>query len=131
MDFSQASIRLSGVTKTFGPITALDRVSLEIRRGGFMTLLGPSGCGKTTLLRLIAGVNEPDAGDIWIDGRRVNGSPPFKRDTPLVFQEYALFPHMTVYENVSYGLKLAGLKKPMIRQKVGEMLATFNLEGLE
>ena len=96
-----------------------------------MTLLGPSGCGKTTLMRQLAGFSEPESGDVLVDGKRMNGLPPFKRNTPLVFQEYALFPHMTVYENISYGLKLNKTPKEEMDRRVQEMLKMFNLVGLE
>ena len=92
MNAEETMIKIVNVTKAFGSFTAIDRVSLDIPRGGFTTLLGPSGCGKTTLLRLIAGFYQPDSGDIFIDGVRVNGVPAFRRNTPLVFQDYALFP---------------------------------------
>lgn len=128
---SDAIIRLQNVSKSFGTFKAVDNVSLNVPRGSFTTLLGPSGCGKTTLMRLIAGFYEVDHGDIYIDGKRVNGVPPYKRNTPLVFQEYALFPHMKVYENISYGLKLKGLSKTEINKKVDEMLHMFSLKGME
>lgn len=124
-------IEFRDVVKKFGSFTALDHVSLQIPRGAFVTLLGPSGCGKTTLMRQLAGFSEPDQGDVFVDGKRMNGLPPFKRNTPLVFQEYALFPHMTVYENISYGLKLKKTPKEEIAQKVQTMLEMFNLVGLE
>ena len=104
-------IEFKNVVKQFGNFTALDHVSLEIPKGAFVTLLGPSGCGKTTLMRQLAGFSEPESGDVLVDGKRMNGLPPFKRNTPLVFQEYALFPHMTVYENISFGLK--NIKEPL------------------
>jgi ABC-type nitrate/sulfonate/bicarbonate transport system ATPase subunit len=110
---------------------ALDHVSLQIPKGDFVTLLGPSGCGKTTLMRQVAGFSEPDEGDVLINGRRMNGMPPYKRNTPLVFQEYALFPHMTVWENISYGLRLRKLPREEVDRKVGQMLEMFNLVGLE
>ncbi|MFD2333534.1 ABC transporter ATP-binding protein [Cohnella sp. GCM10020058] len=126
----QPHIRIAGVSKSFGAYAALRDVSLDIPEGSFTTLLGPSGCGKTTLLRLIAGFDEPDSGDIAIGGVRMNGLPPFKRRTPLVFQEYALFPHMTVAENIAYGLKLQKDSRADIRRKIGEMLDMFGLKGL-
>lgn len=126
-----AYIEFKNVVKRFGDFTALDHVSLEIPKGSFVTLLGPSGCGKTTLMRQLAGFSEPEEGDVLIDGRRMNGLPPFKRNTPLVFQEYALFPHMTVYENISYGLKLTKTPKEEMGRRVSEMLEMFNLTGLE
>ncbi|WP_258359232.1 ABC transporter ATP-binding protein [Moorella sulfitireducens] len=131
MNPNDAIIRIQNVTKWFGSIKAVDNVSLNVPRGSFTTLLGPSGCGKTTLMRLIAGFYEADGGDIYIDCKRVNGVPPYKRNTPLVFQEYALFPHMTIFENISYGLKLKGLSKTEIKEKVDEMLQMFSLQGME
>ena len=126
-----AYIEFKDVVKRFGDFTALDHVSLEIPKGSFVTLLGPSGCGKTTLMRQLAGFSEPEEGDVLVDGKRMNGLPPFKRNTPLVFQEYALFPHMTVYENISYGLKLTKTPKEEMDRRVNEMLEMFNLVGLE
>lgn len=126
-----AYIEFKQVVKRFGDFTALDHVSLEIPKGAFVTLLGPSGCGKTTLMRQLAGFSEPEEGDILVNGKRMNGLPPFKRNTPLVFQEYALFPHMTVYENISYGLKLAKTPKEEMDRRVAQMLEMFNLVGLE
>ena len=124
-------IEFKNVVKRFGDFTALDHVSLNIPKGAFVTLLGPSGCGKTTLMRQLAGFSEPEEGDVLVDGRRMNGLPPFKRSTPLVFQEYALFPHMTVYENISYGLKLNKTPKEEMDRRVAEMLKLFNLVVLE
>ena len=126
-----AYIEFNNVTKKFGDYYALNNVSLNIQQGAFVTLLGPSGCGKTTLLRLLAGFSDPDAGDILINGKRMNGLPPNKRNTPLVFQDYALFPHMTIFENISYGLRLQKVEKKEREAKVGEMLKMLNLEGLE
>lgn len=127
----QTAVGLHNVSKRFNGIPVLENVTIEMQKGKFITLLGPSGCGKTTLLRLIAGFYEPDAGEIRIEGKKVNDLPPSKRDTPLVFQDYALFPHMTVAENVSYGLRIAKTGRDEIQRKVGEMLRVFNLEGLE
>lgn len=124
-------IEFKNIVKKFDDFVALDHVSLNIPKGAFVTLLGPSGCGKTTLMRQLAGFSEPEEGDILVSGKRMNGLPPFKRNTPLVFQEYALFPHMTVYENISYGLKLKRTPKKQMDKKVGEMLEMFNLTGLE
>ena len=126
-----AYIEFKNVVKRFDNFVALDHVSLQIPKGAFVTLLGPSGCGKTTLMRQLAGFSEPEEGDVLVDGRRMNGLPPFKRNTPLVFQEYALFPHMTVYENISYGLKLKKASKEEMDRRVEEMLEMFNLKGLE
>ena len=126
-----AYIEFRNVVKKFDDFVALDHVSLQIPKGAFVTLLGPSGCGKTTLMRQLAGFSEPEEGDVLVNGKRMNGLPPFKRNTPLVFQEYALFPHMTVYENISYGLKLKKATKEEKDRKVAEMLEMFNLQGLE
>ena len=123
-----AYIEFRNVVKKFDDFVALDHVSLQIPKGAFVTLLGPSGCGKTTLMRQLAGFSEPEEGDVLVDGKRMNGLPPFKRNTPLVFQEYALFPHMTVYENISYGLKLKKAPKEEKDRKVAEMLEMFNLQ---
>ncbi|SPF49162.1 Spermidine/putrescine import ATP-binding protein PotA [Candidatus Desulfosporosinus infrequens] len=124
-------ITIDKVTKSFGEFKALDSVSLDIPIGSFTTLLGPSGCGKTTLLRLIAGFYEADQGNILLEGQRVNGIPPYKRYTPLVFQEYALFPHMTVAENITYGLKFNKTPKEDIPKKLQEMLQIFELQNLD
>lgn len=124
-------IEFKNVVKRFDDFVALDHVSLQIPKGSFVTLLGPSGCGKTTLMRQLAGFSEPEEGDVLVNGKRMNGLPPFKRNTPLVFQEYALFPHMTVYENISYGLKLNKTPKEEMDKRVAEMLEMFNLVGLE
>ena len=102
-------IRLDGVTKRFGPVLAVDEARLDVHRGEIVALLGPSGCGKTTLLRAIAGFEQPDAGSVEIDGRRVCGNgtrvPPEARQVGMVFQDYALFPHLTVAENIGFGLR--------------------------
>jgi ABC-type Fe3+/spermidine/putrescine transport system ATPase subunit len=131
MKSEEITINIKNVTKAFGDFKAIDNVSLEIPKGSFTTLLGPSGCGKTTLMRLIAGFYEPDGGNIYIEGKKVNGLPAYKRNTPLVFQEYALFPHMTVFENISYGLKLRKESRTEIEKKVASMLEMFNLSGME
>jgi ABC-type Fe3+/spermidine/putrescine transport system ATPase subunit len=123
-------LRLEGLTRRFGTLAAVDGVSLEIPRGAFATLLGPSGCGKTTLLRLIAGFHEPDSGAIYLDGRRIDGVPAHQRGTGMVFQDYALFPHMRVFDNVAYGLRLARLPRPEVGQRVGKMLEFVGLSGL-
>ena len=102
-------VRLEGVTKQFGDLTAVDDVDLSVEQGKFLTLLGPSGCGKTTTLRCIAGFETPTSGDVYIEDRRVNELQPFERDTAMVFQSYALFPHMTVGENVAFGLHMQGV----------------------
>jgi putative spermidine/putrescine transport system ATP-binding protein/spermidine/putrescine transport system ATP-binding protein len=128
---TDAALKLDGVTKRFGKITALDDVSLLVGRGELMTLLGPSGCGKTTLLHLVAGFLMPDAGEIVIDGRRVTEVPTYRRETGVMFQNYALFPHMTVAANVGYGLRMRRIAKPEIERRVADALALVKLEGLE
>jgi iron(III) transport system ATP-binding protein len=119
------------ISKRFGPIRAVDDVSLTIEEGEFFTLLGPSGCGKTTLLRLVAGFYEPDAGEIRFGDRRVNEVPPHKRETGMVFQNYALFPHLSVFENVAYGLKARKVPQAEIRRRIGAILEGVQLAGLE
>jgi ABC-type Fe3+/spermidine/putrescine transport system ATPase subunit len=125
------SVEIREVTKSFGAVAAVDGVSLEIGRGEFFALLGPSGCGKTTLLRLIGGLEAPDAGTIRIDGADVTGVPPHRRPVNMVFQQYALFPHLTVAENVAFGLRYKGLPKSAWGAKTGEALALVRLTGLE
>jgi spermidine/putrescine transport system ATP-binding protein len=122
---------LRGVTKRFGDFTAVEDVDLEVRPGEFLALLGPSGCGKTTTLRMIAGFEEPTEGAIEIGGRAANGVPPNKRDVNTVFQQYALFPHMTVLDNVSYGLKQRKVGKEERRRKASEALELVRLTGRE
>ena len=107
----ELSVGLRGVTTAFDGVVAVDDVDLDVRDGEFLSLLGPSGCGKTTTLRLIAGFERPDAGEIFIGGEDVAGLPPYKRDVNTVFQSYALFPHLNVLDNVGYGLKQRGLRK--------------------
>ena len=125
------AVRLDAVTKRFGRTTALDDVSLLVRGGELMTLLGPSGCGKTTLLNLVAGFLTPDNGEIAIDGRRVTDLPAYRREIGIMFQNYALFPHMSVAANVGYGLRMRRLAGPEIARRVAEALALVKLEGLE
>jgi ABC-type Fe3+/spermidine/putrescine transport system ATPase subunit len=126
-----AVVRLDGVTKRFGEVTALHAVSLEVRRGELMTLLGPSGCGKTTLLNLVAGFFVPDAGEIAIDGARVTDLPTWRREIGMTFQNYALFPHMTLASNVGYGLRARRLAKVEIDRRVAAALDLVKLTGLE
>jgi len=124
-------IRIEGITKRFGEVVAVDFVSLSILEGEFFALLGPSGCGKTTILRMLAGFETPDSGTITLDGRDLVGVPPYRRPVNLMFQSYALFPHMRVYDNVAYGLRMERVAEPEIRQRVGEALALVRLEGYE
>ncbi|MFB4281159.1 MULTISPECIES: ABC transporter ATP-binding protein [unclassified Nonomuraea] len=122
-------LKIDGVSRRFGDVTALDNVSLEIGQGEFFALLGPSGCGKTTLLRIIAGFETPDAGAVSLDGDDLLSRPPNRRPISLMFQSYALFPHMTVAKNVAYGLEREGLPKGEVRQRVGEVLETVGLSA--
>ncbi len=124
-------VELTDVTKRHGATVAVDRLSLHIRRGEFFSLLGPSGSGKTTTLRLLAGFDEPDQGDVRIDGRSMAGVPPQQRPVNTVFQHYALFPHMTVADNVAFGLEMRGLPRATIRQRVDDTLALVKLTGKE
>src|SRR3981189_2311063 len=110
-------VRIEGVTKRFGAITAVDSVDLAIERGELFALLGSSGCGKTTLLRMLAGFETPDAGRLVLDGARAGGSKPHRRALNMMFQSYALFPHMTVEENVTYGLRMDRVKKVAARAR--------------
>ena len=123
-------VELVRVTKRFGPVAAVDGIELEVHAGEFLSLLGPSGCGKTTTLRLIAGFEQPDAGEVRIGGNDVSRVPPYKRDVNTVFQSYALFPHLSVLDNVAYGLKQRGLRKAERHARATEMLALVRLEGL-
>jgi ABC-type Fe3+/spermidine/putrescine transport system ATPase subunit len=127
---SDAHLRLTGVTKRFGDAAAVDDVTFAVPRGSFATLLGPSGCGKTTTLRMIAGFYDPDAGDIELGGRRINNLPAHKRGAAMVFQDYALFPHMSVFNNVAYGLRLAKQSKAEIERRVNDTLKFVGLVGL-
>jgi spermidine/putrescine ABC transporter ATP-binding subunit len=125
------AVELDGVTRRFGEVTALDKISLCVRRGELMTLLGPSGCGKTTLLNLVAGFLMPDNGEIAIDGQRVTDIPTHRREIGIMFQNYALFPHMSVAANVGYGLRMRRIAKPEIARRVVDALALVKLQGLE
>ena len=123
-------IRLEGVAKRFGQTAAVDDVSLEVNEGEFFALLGPSGCGKTTLLRLLAGFETPSAGRILIDGEDVGSTPPNRRPVNMVFQSYAVFPHMSVADNVGYGLRMDRVPEADLRRRVDEALALVQLEDL-
>jgi len=126
----QPLLRIEGVSKRFGAFTAVDRLSLDIYQGEFFALLGPSGCGKTTLLRLIAGFEQAGAGRIVLDGVDLAAVPPHRRPVNMMFQSYALFPHLSVAANVAFGLKQEGLPKAQIAERVADMLALVKLEDL-
>jgi ABC-type Fe3+/spermidine/putrescine transport system ATPase subunit len=125
------AIALEGVSKGFGKIAAVRNVSLAIADGEFFSLLGPSGCGKTTSLRMIAGFEDPDEGRIVLQGEDVTRVRPNRRPVNMVFQHYALFPHMSIYDNVSYGLKVKRVPRSEHAGRVREMLRVVELEGLE
>src|SRR6266566_287470 len=125
------AVHFDAVTKRFGDVVALNEVSLAIGRGEFMTLLGPSGCGKTTLLMLAAGFLGPDGGSIAIHGKCVNDVPTYKREIGMMFQNYALFPHMSIADNVGYGLRMRGIAKPDLKRRVAEALSLVRLTGVE
>jgi putrescine transport system ATP-binding protein len=124
-------LRIEAVVKKFGGFRAVDRLSLDIRAGEFFALLGPSGCGKTTLLRMLAGFETPDEGRILLDGRDIARVLPHQRPVNMMFQNYALFPHLTVRDNIAFGLKRAGMARPDIDARVAELVALLKLEGLE
>jgi ABC-type Fe3+/spermidine/putrescine transport system ATPase subunit len=121
-------IEFKGVHKSYGSLEALKGVSISIRRGELLTLLGPSGCGKTTLLRILAGFVRPTRGEVWLSGERIDEVPPARRNVGLVFQNYSLFPHMTVFDNVAFGLQMRRMERPAIRERVREVLALVHLE---
>jgi putative spermidine/putrescine transport system ATP-binding protein len=125
------AVRLNGVRKVYGEVVAVDRVELSIETDEFFTLLGPSGSGKTTCLRMIAGFERPDEGAVELEGRDVTDTPPFERDVNTVFQDYALFPHMSVGENVEYGLRIKKVPKDERRRRAAEALELVRLEGYE
>lgn len=124
-------IELKGITKSYGKDTILDNLFLNIKKNEFLTLLGPSGCGKTTTLKIIAGFETADSGQVVFENNIINDIPPYERQLNTVFQKYALFPHMNVYENIAFGLKLKKIPKDIIDQKVKEMLKLVALEGYE
>jgi len=128
---SNAIIELKNISKSFGEEQILENFSVEIARHEFVTILGPSGCGKTTMLRLIGGFETPDNGQILFNGEDITELPPYKRHLNTVFQKYALFPHMNVFDNVAFGLNIKKVDKKIIREKVSEMLKLVNLSGFE
>jgi spermidine/putrescine transport system ATP-binding protein len=125
-----ADVRIDHVSKSFDSVAAVDDLSLEIPRGSFFALLGPSGCGKTTTLRMIGGFEEPDAGAIYLGDQPVTGLPPHKRDVNTVFQSYALFPHLTIFENVAFGLRRKKIRGSQLQGRVREMLGMVDLAGM-
>lgn len=120
-------LQVNGISKRFGEMTALKPLRLDVRQGEYLTLLGPSGCGKTTLLRMIAGLETPDSGTVHLNGRRIDQTPAYERDVHTVFQNYALFPHLTVAENVAFSLSLAGMGKAKTKSRVEEVLSAVGL----
>ncbi len=123
-------VELQNVSKDFGEFLAVDRASFGIKKGEFFSMLGPSGSGKTTCLRMVAGFYEPSSGKILLTGKDVSGIPPFKRNVNTVFQDYALFPHMSIEDNIGYGLKIKKVNKNLIHTRVGEMLEMVRLPGV-
>jgi len=115
----KAAVALTNITKRFGDFVAVDDLTLDIREGEFFSLLGPSGCGKTTTLRMIAGFEEPTEGGISVGGEPVRGVPPYRRPVNTVFQSYAIFPHLDVFDNVAFGLRRTGVKGDELRRRVG------------
>ena len=128
-DAAPADVRLEGVVKRFDGLVAVDGISVDVPRGSFFALLGPSGCGKTTTLRMIGGFEEPDEGRILLGDQDVVGLPPYKRDVNTVFQSYALFPHMSIEDNVGFGLERKGVAKEELKGRVAEMLELVGLSG--
>src|SRR6187397_2265332 len=127
---AEGYVRIENITKKFGDFTAVNNVSLKVSRCEIFCLLGGSGCGKSTLLRTMAGFESPTSAAIYLDGQDMTDVPPYERPVNLMFQSYALFPHMTVEQNVAYGLKKEGLPAPQIRERVAEMLALVKLGPL-
>jgi spermidine/putrescine transport system ATP-binding protein len=124
-------LELRGVSKTFGGVRAVDNLSLQVRKGEFLSLLGPSGCGKTTALRIVAGFERPSTGEVYLEGQRLGSTPPYRRNVNTVFQHYVLFPHMTVYQNIAFGLHMKRLPSDDIRMRVTDMLKIVELSGYE
>lgn len=124
-------IQLNGVSKSFDEDKVLDNINLTVQKGEFMTLLGPSGCGKTTTLRIIGGFETPDEGSVIFDGKDITNVPPYERQLNTVFQKYALFPHLNVYDNIAFGLRIKKVNKSEIERRVKEILRLVNLSGFE
>lgn len=127
----QPMVQFRGIMKRFGSVVAVEKMDFDIEEGSLVTLLGPSGCGKTTLLRMVAGLEEPTAGDIYIKGNRINDTPIHKRNLGMIFQNYALFPHKTIFDNVAFGLKYRDVSKQAIKKKVTRALEMVRLPGVE
>ena len=127
----QPMVQFKGVFKRFGSVVAVEKMDFDIEEGSLVTLLGPSGCGKTTLLRMVAGLEEPTGGDIFIKGVRINDTPIHKRNLGMIFQNYALFPHKNIFDNVAFGLKYRNVSKEAIREKVMRALEMVRLPGVE
>ena len=128
---TEIDVSLRGVSKYFGDIVAVADLALDIPRGAFISLLGPSGCGKTTTLRIVAGFERPDRGEVLIRGRDVTKMPPYQRDFGMVFQNFALFPHLTIAANVAFGLRMRGVNRDTIKRQVIEALTVVKLAGFE
>jgi len=126
-----AFVKFRGIVKRFGDVTAVKKMDLDIPEGALVTLLGPSGCGKTTLLRMFAGLESPTEGDMFINGKRINDTPIYKRNLGMIFQNYALFPHKTIFDNVGFGLKYRNVPKDTIKEKVINALEMVRLPGVE
>jgi spermidine/putrescine ABC transporter ATP-binding subunit len=130
-DKKQPIVQFKGILKRFGNVVAVEKMDFDIEDGSLVTLLGPSGCGKTTLLRMVAGLEEPTEGDIFIKGNRINDTPIHKRNLGMIFQNYALFPHKTIFENVAFGLKYRDVPKEEVKKKVTRALEMVRLPGVE
>ncbi|RLI27200.1 MAG: spermidine/putrescine ABC transporter ATP-binding protein [Candidatus Hecatellales archaeon] len=126
----KAAVQVEGLTKKFGNTTAVNNITFQVNKGEFFVIVGPSPSGKTTLLKCIIGIEKPDAGKIYINGVNVEGLPPYKRDVSLVFQDFAIFPHMTVRENIAFGLKMRGYDEAKIARETEEIMKLVGLEGL-
>jgi iron(III) transport system ATP-binding protein len=124
-------VTLQGISKSFGPLKIIDDISLTVEEGSFFTLLGPSGCGKTTLLKIIAGFHAPDGGEVFFGDRNITSVAPHRRETGMVFQNYALFPHLSVFDNIAYGLRVRRVPPAELKSRVAEVLRSVQLEGLE